>query len=257
MVLKILLKRTLREESLLNTLHIAICENNKMELTHIFELLKKIKIPVTSDHYSYGEDLLKNYSPNKYDLVLMDIYLDGLTGIEIIHELRKIDSSILIAFITSSLDHTLESYRLGAIKYLEKPLQISDLHNLLQFSLITKNAMPKLVIKISNTQKEIVLSKICFIEQKAWRYSINLSDHTVIDATGKITDIENQLDSSQFIHCHKSYIVNLDFVKHIDSDLMIFELTTGSNIHIRRSSFREVKRLYEQYLFAKTRGHII
>jgi len=58
----------------------------------------------------------------RFDLIFMDIYLDGLSGVETVWRGRERDEFVPAAFTTSSLDFALDSYRLNVEKYLEKPV---------------------------------------------------------------------------------------------------------------------------------------
>lgn len=98
------------------------CEDSAKEQKKLLAVLEQSEIPTNTAIFASGEDFLKEYEQGKYDLLLMDIYMGGMTGVEVVQEIRKKDDSLVVAFTTTSTDHTLEGYRLNAFKYIEKPV---------------------------------------------------------------------------------------------------------------------------------------
>ena len=104
-----------------NVLNIAICEDEIEQKNKLIKLLNESSIKNTYSIFSNGEELLEVFETYKYDLILMNIYMDSeLTGIKTVKLIRKKDKDIPVAFVTTSKDHALESYRLSAMKYIEK-----------------------------------------------------------------------------------------------------------------------------------------
>ena len=105
-----------------DALKIAICEDEPDQKNMLLKLLDESNIENTSVVFANGEDLLADFKQGKYDLILMDIYMESeLTGIDTIRLIRKKDKDIPVAFVTTSKDHALESYRQSAMNYIEKP----------------------------------------------------------------------------------------------------------------------------------------
>lgn len=120
----------------MDPLHIAICEDSTEEQKNLLAILEQSEIPTVTATFANGEDFLREYRQGKYDLLLMDIYMGGMTGVEVVTNIRKTDETLIVAFITSSADHTLVGYRLNAIKYIEKPVKEKDVWELLAFARI-------------------------------------------------------------------------------------------------------------------------
>ena len=120
----------------MNTLNVAICEDNRLELTYLLNIINESTIPTTCTTFNSGEDFIKDYEVGVYDLIYMDIYMKGMTGIDTIKTIREVDPNVLVAFTTTSLDFTLESYRLDAIKYIEKPVSKKAVTDLLELALL-------------------------------------------------------------------------------------------------------------------------
>ncbi len=237
----------------MNKLHIAICEDNDLELNHLISIIENHGASITYQTFSSGKEFLDTFKRGVFDLLIMDIYLGDITGIEIVSDVRMIDSEICVAFQTSSLEHTRASYRLNALKYLEKPVEKTELLELIDFTLMKKNNAPYLEIVSNRKNMRILLSHIMYLEQKSRKVLIYLANGEIITTNTKLSEIQPML-TSDFLNCHKSYIVNLSYVKNINAELLVFEMTNKSNVYIRRESFSKHKRDFENYLFIKTRG---
>lgn len=108
-------------------LQIALCEDDKKELERLTHLLLNGPAPVKATAFDSGEAFLKEYQPGRFDMVLMDIYMDGISGVETVRRLREQDPDLPVAFVTSSQEHALDGYRLKVAKYLEKPVSQADM----------------------------------------------------------------------------------------------------------------------------------
>ena len=130
-----------------DALKIAICEDEPDQKNMLLKLLDESNIENTSVVFANGEDLLADFKQGKYDLILMDIYMESeLTGIDTIRLIRKKDKDIPVAFVTTSKDHALESYRLSAMKYIEKPYSKESIEDILHLAVLKKNDVPALFV---------------------------------------------------------------------------------------------------------------
>lgn len=240
----------------MDSLQIAICEDNLDEQHRILYLLENSKFPVKTTMFNCGEDILKNYNKGRFDLIFMDIYMNGMSGIETVTQIRKIDENVSIAFTTTSTDHTLESYRLNALKYIEKPVKERAVYELLELAQLKKENAPHLKIKIKGRDVAISFEKIVYIEQKSHTLFLFLAGGEIIKANEKIDNIESQFEALDFFRSHKSFLVNLSYVKNIDRELMVFIMKEGNNVHIRRESMVIARKAFETYLFKMSRSII-
>ena len=133
----------------------------------LLTLLEQAPIATVCAQFASSEELLEAFRPGGFDLLLMDIYMDGMTGVEAVREIREMDESIPIAFATTSTEHTLESYRLSVLKYLEKPVRQKDINDLLHLVKLQRDSAPRLAIRQGGETQKIPLSELFYLEQKA------------------------------------------------------------------------------------------
>lgn len=148
----------------------------------------------------------------------------GMTGIEVLTKIRKMDSEIPAAFITTSTEHTLESYRLRALKYIEKPVRPEEIAEILELAFMRKKNRPSLVVQKNGKDTQISLSSILYLEQQGRQVVISCRGDAQIFVYGKLSSLLPQLNESLFFCPHKSFCVNLSCVYSLDKELKCYLL---------------------------------
>lgn len=238
----------------MEALRVAICEDSPAEQDNLLALIEKSGVSARCDVFNSGEDFLASYQPGTYGLIFMDIYMGALSGVETVAAIRKADENVPVAFVTSSTEHTLESYRLGVLRYIEKPVTEKAVCKLLEFARLKQESAPRLVLKIDGQEVGIPFDRIVYAEQKAHHLVLYLTGGEVVQAVERLDVVAPQFEGQAFFRCHKSYLVNLACIQNFDRALLVFRMKEGSNVHIRRESMGEARKAYENYLFSKARG---
>ncbi len=235
-------------------LNIAVYEDNPEDAQRLLRCITDSGIPAECEIFSTGEALLADFSAGRYDLVFLDIYLGEVQqGVDIAAKIRETDTAVTLAFTTTSTEHTLESYRLKAYAYLEKPVRPTDVREVLEQAQSKRKNAPSVKLLIEGTYKVIPLDSILYFEQKNHAVLVNtLMGVLRTSQTVKLSDIEAQLPEG-FLRCHHSYIANLRYVKELDQELKIFVMQNGDTVYIRRPSLGRAVKAYESRLFAAAR----
>lgn len=89
---------------------------------------------------STGEEAFKIYRSQEYDLILTDVKMPGMSGLDLIREIHSLDSQVPIIAVTAyaSADDALRAVREGAYDYLSKPFQVEDLRIIIKNALETR-----------------------------------------------------------------------------------------------------------------------
>ena len=188
--------------------------------------------------YNSGDDLLEGY--DKYtDIILLDIQMDGLDGMETARKIREFDDNVEIIFITSFVEYALEGYEVNAYRYLLKPVKDENLRTSLINCLNDRNFVKRsIVIKEGDTRIKISLKDIMYIEVQG----NDITVHTLKDTyrtKGTMSNFETEINSNMFVRCHKSYLVNLEYIKSIKRYTSI--LVNDEEVPLSRNKYKEIK----------------
>ena len=102
---------------------IAICDDENKFLTKIKEDLSSLQSyenEFSFDEFKTGRELLADFSEGKYALVILDIEMPGLNGLETAEFLRKIDDKVIIIFLTGYEKFACQGYAVRAFRYILK-----------------------------------------------------------------------------------------------------------------------------------------
>lgn len=235
-------------------LNIAICEDTKEDEEKLLSILEKIELRNRCTIFHSAKELLDVYHPQEFDLLLLDIYMEGMTGVEALTKIREIDEDIPVAFITISKDHALESYRLSALKYIEKPYQKKAIEDILKLAQMEKENAPSLVVHQNGKEQRIRLSQLVYLEAQGRQVNIYLKSGETVSVYEKLSALAPQLTEQPFFSPHKSYCINLGQVQYIDTELKCFFMTNSKNVPIRRETMGKAKQVLKEFLFSQTRG---
>ncbi len=235
-------------------LRIFVCDDEPAQQQALSALLKEITVPVSCRFFSCGEDLIKVFFPGCCDLILMDIYMGGMNGVETVAQIRAVDPAVPIAFLTTSPDFTMEGYQHRVDRYLLKPVKKEALEEVLSFAARLQKDQPSLNISIQGQNRTIPYTLISYIEQDSRSLLIHLSNGETLRVTMKISELASLLPSPPFYQCHKSFVINLSQVRYLDNTLKAFLMNGGGTAYIRRENLREAHTIYSRFSFDQIRG---
>lgn len=237
---------------------IGICEDEQTQRNIIMEkaesFFEKESLHYSIQTYSSGEAILAEIQEEAaaFDLILMDIHLGETNGFETAVKIRELNSRVPIAFLTACRDYAVESYDIGAVGYLLKPLQDEKLFALL--SRLTKGERPRsLSIKQRGGVRNLDYRDIRYLESSGHRVMIHLSDGNKETIYAKLDELEARMSDERFIRCHKSFLVNMDYVKEAVKD---FEMEDGDIVAIRTHGRKEIIKVYQEYFEKKQKEGI-
>lgn len=235
-------------------LKIAVCEDDRTDRERLCRLIDASSVSASVAAFENGEDFLSAWQPDRFDLIFMDIYLDGLSGVEAVRKVRELDEAVPVAFTTTSLDFALDSYRMNVAKYIEKPVSQKAVDEMLTLALNQKAERSKDVILLGRRNPmRIPALRLRYVEQQEHYLVFYLTGGSTMKRKGKLDDLEPLLADYPFFRCHKSYLVSLPFVRGIDKEQMLFQMREGGSVYIRREAFYRARGEWENWLFSAAR----
>ncbi len=237
----------------METLRIALCEDDPDERQYLLSLIQSCAVAAQVSMFENGDAFLTGYQADQFDLILMDIYMSGISGVDVVRQIRISEKQVPIAFVTSSQDYALDGYRLHVSRYLEKPVSREAMEELLLFAKEQLSQQPGITLLSYGKPLIIPVRNLSYIEQNAHYLMFYLSGGQMIKSKGKLDDLMPQLDDPSFFRCHKSYLVNLAYVTGIDQEMMVFYMKEGNTVYIRRDLFKKAKNAWELWLYNMAR----
>lgn len=215
-------------------LKLAICEDetfmlNDLEIK-VNRYLKKAKTYGQVFCFTNGVQLI--HSTYIFDIIIMDIKMSGLDGMETVHKLRSEGKNSQIIFVTSSKEHVFQAFDVDAVHYLLKPVSENDLFHAIDKAIKRLGQHDNKTINITKgcSIQVINIRDIIYCESVDHKIYIHTNDN-IIDYYGKLNDLQKQLDS-RFFRCHRSFIVNMNFVSSKQQEIAI--MVNGQSILISR-----------------------
>lgn len=230
-------------------IHICLCDDNLNYLNYYSakfnELADTYHIPIMLETYTSGESLTFELedNPNRIDIVIIDIIMKKLNGIEASKILRKLGYTGIIVFLTSSKEYALDSFSVEPLNYLVKDLHDDERLKGTFLSAIMqaeKKKRKSIMISSKQTNKLINLDNILYIEsigKKVILYSLS-GEKEELNTT--LNSVAEKFNEHGFIRCHKSYIVNTTYISSFNK--LECSLKQGITIPIGRkysSTFKE------------------
>ena len=181
----------------------------------------------------------------QFHILLLDVMMKGLDGMELAAALRKLGNDATIVFISSNRDMALRGYEVSAARYLAKPLQMEQLREALLYCCKTFCEKKEILLPTAKGQRRIPLANILYVEAMERVTKLALTDRRE-EVTMKFSDLSALLPERQFVLCHRSYLVNLEHIAYIRSREL--ELTTGEVLPISKYRLDELQRRLVDYL---------
>ena len=205
----------------METKRVAVIEDVQDEVNRLKRYFENFSAECSVDFqitpFNSAESFLAHYRP-VYDLVLMDIMLPGMNGMDAAGELRQLDQTVTLIFITNMANFAVHGYEVDAFDFIVKPVSYS------QFTLKMKRTLKHLsqismekdiVLTLPNQIVRLRSSQIYYIESQGHRILYHTSTG-VYDIYGSMKDTEASLDPQLFARCNNGYLVNMNYVTAID-----------------------------------------
>ena len=170
-------------------------------------------VEIDSVHFYNGVDFLKQFQPS-YDLILLDIEMPLLNGIEVAREIRKYDQNVFIIFITQMTQYAIEGYSVQALDYILKPVNYYAFSMKLKqvVQLLASRQTDFLILGTSSGKLRLDLSTLRYVEVRNHTLHYHLTTECVTSTAFSMGKLSAKLSASGFARCHHGYLVNLRFV---------------------------------------------
>ncbi|MDO4272083.1 MAG: LytTR family DNA-binding domain-containing protein [Eubacteriales bacterium] len=206
-------------------IRVAIVEDNEKCQRSIHKFLEKYgkeygeEFDITS--YYDGIDIADEYIP-QYDIILLDIQMKVMSGMDAAGIIRKRDPNVMIIFITNMPQFAIQGYDVDAKGFLVKPVYYVPFAKVITKALqvIKSNKKEYLVVEVKSRISRIDISEILYMECEGHYIHINLKNDEVLTVLLPMKEMEEKLSGKPFVRCNHGVLVNLNHVQSVDKNII-------------------------------------
>lgn len=223
-------------------LNLAVIDDEAAERGRIRECLDFVSARTGEsfcvDEFSSAESFLMNYEP-KYDIVFMDIeFPSGMDGMSAARELRRLDRTVILIFITRVAQLAIQGYEVEALDFIVKPLDPYAFH------LKMKRALERVVRRSDDSIQVVMEGDVIVLHSRLIRY-LEVRGHYIIYHSREgtfseyisLSAAEKKLGDPAFFRCDRGRLVNLRFVTEVRRDDCLVDGETVPVARTQRAAF--------------------
>ena len=229
-------------------LHVAVVEDETEYRGLIQEMVgryaKEYDLQIQTTAFQDGRELVQNYQ--KFDILLMDIEMPHLNGMEAAQKIRGLDKEVVIVFITNMAQYALAGYEVSAMDFIVKPVNFYDFAMKIKRALkkVTQFEQDAITVVKKESINRIPIHDILYIEVMNHRVYYHLENEK-IDVFGALKDVEDQIKNFHFARCNRCYLVNLSHVRKVQDDEVYIN---DERLSISRSQKKSFLEAFVHYL---------
>ena len=231
------------------------CARDRAWLAEELEaLLARRGLEGTVTAFSEGGDFLEAARAERFDLAFLDIYMQGLNGVETARALRAFDGECLLVFSTSSEDHALEGYRVRAVQYLVKPYAPAELEGLLaQLERLLPQPERYDELRAGRQTVRVRLDELLWAEHFQHQVRVHTAGGGEVSSRLTFREFTELLrEDGRFFVCGRGVLVNLD--RAADFDGRDFRLENGTRVPVSRDLAGAARSAFGDRLFRRGEG---
>lgn len=226
---------------------ISICDDEPCDVQFLLKLAEhwaeshRYKIDIQT--FNSAEEFLFKSAEKKSDILLLDVEMGEMNGVELARKIRKENHEIQIIFVTGYMDYIQDGYDVEALNYLLKPITDEKLFKVMDRAVERlKSCERALLLTVSDEVVRIPLYEIKYLEVRKNYVTIHAAEDYEVKKT--LSELEKNLDDS-FFRTGRSFIVNLRFIRKITkSDV---SLSDGSIVPLSRGLYNDINRAMIKY----------
>lgn len=226
---------------------VAICDDDKESCAGLRRLVRKQEPDCEVTCFYTGRQFLE--TRQRFDILLLDIQMEGMNGIEVARALRISQEKTILIFVTALKEYAAEAFEVSAFHYLLKPVSPEKFCKVFEDACREVRRLAalgggQLFFRTKSRNITIQKKEILYVESKKRKVDIHtLRECFAVYATMK--HMEEQLEED-FFRCHRGYLVNMAYVA--EYGIGTIRLTNGEAVYMAREKYAEFVRTYTRYL---------
>ncbi len=226
---------------------IAICDDEKEICGQLKRLVLRQRADCEVFLFDSGRQLLE--ARQRFHIILMDIQMEGMSGIETAKALRMKDENAVLIFVTALKEYVFDAFDVSAFHYLLKPVSED------KFRKVFESACRQAQRREEEEEEQI------FFRTRMRSFTLQKRDILYVESRGRKVDIHTVREcvtvyatmnglgvqlGENFYRCHRGYLVNLSRVAEYEPDRIL--LCNGETVFMAREKYAEFVRVYMRFL---------
>ena len=240
-------------------MNIALVDDMPREITRLSGIIEEYAaehhIPMELKTFGSAEELLSGYRPLQYTLIFMDIYMEGMTGVEAVKAIREKDKETLIVFLTTSTDHAFDALKVHAYQYIlkvpERETLKTDMWHVLD-DVVALHSISEagITVAIDGNEQSFPFSEIvCVQTDRNYIRIMNRHGQTFLTRM-TFSGMHSLLEQdSRFLQINRGIIINMDYIDTFGNDTCV--LLDGLHLPINVREQKKLDQIRRNYVFSK------
>ncbi len=230
-------------------INIAIVDDEQTERETLqgffLQLQKELREDFQVKLFSSGEQFLFDFE-NEFDLICLDIDMEGRNGIETAKAIREKNQEVLIIFVTNMAQMAIRGYEVHALDFILKPVNYYSFAMKLQtaITMIQSKKSRNLVIPTGGGMTRVSTNDLYYIEVVS-HYLYYHTSSGVYKQKASLRELEEKLSDLSFVRCNNCYLVNLKYVDGVERDEVMVQ---GDALKISRPRKKEFLQALANYM---------
>lgn len=204
--------------------------------------------------FSRAEELLADYRPLMYTVIFMDIFMDGMSGVDAAEQIRISDSDTLLIFFTTSDEYMSRAFMIHAFDYIRKPFDAERIFRVMDDILKRRTAEVKRFAFSSDRRDYLIpYAEIVAVRTSDHYLEITTADGMTYRTRMTFAAAAAQLsEDRRFLPILRGVLVNMDYIRSFGGGACHLEGDIHLPINVRNS--RKIEQMWRNYVFAKIRN---
>ncbi len=174
------------------------------------------------DVYLSSIEFLETYT-GQYDIICLDVEMPGSTGLEAAEEIRQMDETAALMFITSVARYAIDGYRYQALDFMVKPIEYGPFSYKLQKAIdfARDRRLTTVEISVKEGRTHLYLKDILYLDKNGNYVQIHMKNGNLYETRASMKEIRDQINSNAFQEVTSGCIVNLNYVNRIEKELVV------------------------------------
>ncbi len=220
---------------------IAICDDDNSQINALKKMLTEWNGHIVINEYNSAEEFLFNYPDVPCDMLLLDIEMGDMNGMELAKKLRAGGDMLPIIFITGFSEYIGDGYDVEALHYLLKPVDKKKLFRVLDRYNRSHKTKTRIILPYRDGSVITSSNNVIYLEAFGKKTQVTLKSGEKITCAIGLSAVSEKLGQG-FVFCHRSYIVNLGFISSISGNEITMD--NGEKIPISRRRYDSINRAF-------------